>query len=78
MYSPTFNKIYVGFTSDIQIRFKSHNKLETKGYTVKFRPWITLFTEEFPSKKEVMTREKELKSSMTQLWPFFMPFILKL
>ncbi len=63
LYYPTFNKIYVGYTSNLESRFKSHNELSTKGYTVKFRPWIILFSEEFLSKKEAMNREKELKSS---------------
>ena len=62
LYSPQFEKIYIGFTSDIEARFKSHNELATKGWTVKFRPWIILHTESFANKAEAMKREKQLKS----------------
>jgi putative endonuclease len=41
----------------------SHNEKGTKGWTVKYRPWKLVFTEEFETKGEAMEREKELKSS---------------
>ena len=63
LYSPSFDKIYIGITSDLDDRFKSHNDLATKGFTVKFRPWIILYTEEYPTKSEALKREKQLKSS---------------
>ena len=63
LYSHEFDKIYVGYTSNLDARLKSHNELSTKGYTVKFRPWVIAFTEEFDSKSEAMKREKQLKSS---------------
>ena len=62
LYSREFEKIYIGFTSDLETRFKSHNELGTKGWTIKYRPWIILYQEEFDSKSEAMKREKELKS----------------
>ena len=61
LYSSKFNKTYVGFTSNLKERFKSHNELGTKGYTVKFRPWTIAFTEEYETKPEAMKREKALK-----------------
>ena len=62
LYSREFEKIYIGFTSDIELRFKSHNELATKGWTIRYRPWIILYTEEFITKAEAMKREKQLKS----------------
>jgi putative endonuclease len=62
LYSREFEKIYIGFTSDLETRFKSHNELGTKGWTIKYRPWIILYQEEFDSKSEAMKRERELKS----------------
>ncbi|MBV8389836.1 MAG: GIY-YIG nuclease family protein, partial [Mucilaginibacter sp.] len=47
LYSQKFNKIYIGYTSDLAHRFLSHNQLATKGYTIKFRPWVIAHTEEF-------------------------------
>ncbi|HEY1009706.1 MAG: GIY-YIG nuclease family protein [Daejeonella sp.] len=63
LYSARHNKIYIGFTSDLQNRFKSHNELGTKGWTIKFRPWELVLTEEFQTKAEAMKREKNLKGA---------------
>jgi len=63
LYSPSYNKIYVGFTSDLENRLRSHNIFASKGWTIKFRPWEILFTESFETKTEAMKREKQLKSA---------------
>ncbi|WP_346425749.1 GIY-YIG nuclease family protein [Flavobacterium sp. KMS] len=64
LYSEKFNKNYTGYTSNLIERFKSHNFLETKGYTLKFRPWEVIHVEFFSSKSEAMKREKYLKSGI--------------
>ena len=63
LYSTKFNKIYIGYTSNLHERLKSHNELGTKGYTLKYRPWTIIHTEIFDDKSMAMKREKELKSS---------------
>lgn len=63
LYSPKYKKIYIGYTSNLRERFKSHNVLATKGWTVKFRPWELVFTEEFQTKSEALKREKNLKGA---------------
>ncbi|WP_242410290.1 GIY-YIG nuclease family protein [Flavobacterium sp. Root901] len=50
LYSQKFKKTYTGFTSNLIERFKSHNFLETNGYTIKFRPWEVIYVESFSSK----------------------------
>jgi putative endonuclease len=62
LYSPSFRKTYVGYTASLKDRLESHNKLATKGYTVKFRPWVVLLTEAYETKTQAMKRERELKS----------------
>ena len=62
LYSEKYNKIYVGYTSSLEERVKSHNIFAKTGYTVKFRPWIVIYTECYDSKQEAMKREKELKT----------------
>ena len=57
LYSPKFNRIYIGLTSDLPNRFLSHNELATKGHTIKFRPWQIAYTEEFETKSEALKRE---------------------
>ncbi|MDQ8011651.1 MAG: GIY-YIG nuclease family protein [Flavobacterium nitrogenifigens] len=64
LYSEKFRKTYIGFTSNLIERFKSHNFLETKGYTPQFRPWIVLHIEFYNSKSEAMKREKYLKTGI--------------
>jgi putative endonuclease len=63
LYSVKFDKIYIGFTSDLDARVNSHNFLATKGFTVKYRPWAILYTEVHAAKAGAMKREKALKSA---------------
>src|SRR5688572_2461545 len=63
LYSARFNKIYIGYTTDLESRFISHNELGIKGWTIRFRPWEILHTENFESKSNAMKREKQLKSA---------------
>ena len=62
LHSSTYGKIYVGYTSNLLERFKSHNELSKKGYTKKYRPWLVVHVEMFEDKSEAMKREKGLKS----------------
>ena len=62
LFSKDYDKTYVGFTSNLIERFKSHNYLSKKGYTIKFRPWKVIYVEFFSTKSEALKREKHLKS----------------
>ena len=62
LFSEDYGKTYVGFTSNLIERFKSHNYLSKKGYTIKFRPWKVIYVEFFTTKSEALKREKLLKS----------------
>ena len=68
LYSPIFRKTYTGFTSDLEKRLASHNVLATKGYTIRYRPWDLLYTEEYATKAEALKREKELKQGNGRLF----------
>ncbi|QOR75789.1 MAG: GIY-YIG nuclease family protein [Thermoflavifilum sp.] len=63
LYSPLHHKIYIGYTANLQQRLLAHNMLAHKGWTKRFRPWIVLLTESFPSKQQARIREKQLKSA---------------
>ena len=63
LYSAKFDKIYIGYTSDIVNRLLSHNELATKGYTIRYRPWEIAYTETFETKTEAIKRENYLKST---------------
>ena len=75
LYSSKFEKTYVGFTSDLKARYKSHNELGVKGWTIKYRPWVIVHTEEFESKKDAAAREKWFKSGVGR--EFILKEILK-
>src|SRR5690554_4555706 len=62
LYSNTYNKTYVGFTSDLSNRLIAHNHPKNKGWTKRYRPWEILFFEKFSTKHEAMIREKQLKT----------------
>jgi putative endonuclease len=64
LYSKEHKKSYVGFTSDLISRFKSHNELSTKGYTVRFRPWEVIYLEFYTEKKAAMLRESFFKTGV--------------
>jgi putative endonuclease len=63
LYSKDFQKIYIGYTSDLGKRMLAHNELATKGWTLRFRPWSIVHTETFPTKHEALRREKQLKGA---------------
>jgi len=63
LYSEKYDKIYIGYTSNIEQRLLAHNQLETKGFTLKYRPWKLVYSEIFSEKGEAMRREKQLKTA---------------
>ena len=63
IYSEKFDKIYIGFTSNLKFRLEQHNHPQNKGYTKRFQPWKIIYYEEFQSKSEAKTRENQLKSA---------------
>ena len=68
LHSVQSNKIYIGFTSNLEQRLLSHNELSNKGWTIRFRPWKLIHSEIFETKSDAMKREKELKSSRGRNW----------
>ena len=62
LHAPAHDKIYIGYTADLESRLLSHNELGTKGYTLRYRPWVLVHKEEFDSKAGAMKREKALKT----------------
>ena len=77
LYSRQYNKIYIGYSSDFQTRFKYHNELAKKGWTIRYRPWVVAHTEEFSNKQQAMKREKQLKSAAGRryIWNELIPKI---
>ncbi len=55
------NRIYVGFTNNLENRIKEHNQGKTKS-TKGFRPWSLIYFETRETRTEARGREKYLKS----------------
>ena len=67
LHSGKHDKIYIGYTSSLDQRLRSHNELG-KGWTRRYRPWRVIYTEEFETKAEAMVREKALKGGQGRAW----------
>ena len=52
--------LYIGYTSDLRKRFKEHNLGLSKS-TKSRRPFVIAYYEAYASKKDALTREKNLK-----------------
>jgi putative endonuclease len=63
LYSIEYDKIYIGFTANPEARLKHHNHPQNRGWTSRYRPWDMKYREEFCTKQEAMSREKQLKSA---------------
>ncbi|MDD5529550.1 MAG: GIY-YIG nuclease family protein [bacterium] len=64
-------KIYIGETSDLNNRIKQHNDPEcwfTEFTKKNAGPWRLVYKEEYPTRKDAMRREKELKSGQGREW----------
>lgn len=68
LWSKKHEKKYVGMSSNLVARFRSHNERGTKGWAKRFRPWKVVFIRFFKTKAEALTFEKFLKSGKGREW----------
>ena len=62
LYSISSGKTYVGFTNNVERRLQEHNVTESTGFTLRYRPWTIIHTEQFETKQLAMAREKFFKT----------------
>jgi putative endonuclease len=61
LYSPSSEKFYIGYTSELpEDRLKKHLSNHT-GYTARYKDWIISYSEKFTNKEEAIKREREIK-----------------
>jgi putative endonuclease len=61
LFSRTAHKFYIGHTTQhVEERLRKHNS-DHDGFTGKFKDWVIMHTEEFPSKTLAYAREREVK-----------------
>ena len=68
LYSPLYDKIYIGESSDLGVRFIYHNQGPKKGWTSRYRPWVLVYMEECANRFAALKREKQLKSAAGRRW----------
>ena len=61
LYSERFNRLYIGYSSDLKKRFLQHNQGKSKA-TKPFRPYQLIFYEAFTEESDAKAREVYLKS----------------
>ena len=61
LHSPTKDKFYIGFTSDLEDRITRHNQ-KSKGFTGNTNDWKIMYSESYSTKFEALAREKQIKS----------------
>ena len=61
LHSSTKNKFHIGFSSDLEERIIRHNQ-KSKGFTGNTNDWKVVYTEEYSTKTEAVSREKQIKS----------------
>ncbi len=61
LYSPQFDRIYIGQTDNIGNRLERHNSGKVKS-TKAYILWELVHNEKFATRSEAMKREKEVKS----------------
>jgi predicted GIY-YIG superfamily endonuclease len=55
------NSLYVGETSNLQTRERHHNEGRGGSYTAKRRPVHIVYAEQYRSREEALTRERQIK-----------------
>ncbi|MBK8774429.1 MAG: GIY-YIG nuclease family protein [Chitinophagaceae bacterium] len=61
LYSKAINKFYIGFTGE-EVHFRLAKHLaHHKGFTAKTNDWKIVHTENFETKLQAQTREKQIK-----------------
>ena len=55
------DSIYVGHTENVEIRLSAHRSQAYSGYTAKRLPVTLIFSEQFGSRDEAFTAERQIK-----------------
>lgn len=61
LYSETYNKYYIGETSNLPNRLEYHNYLSDVSFTSKYRPWSVFWTIQVDNRSTGMRIEAYLK-----------------
>jgi len=54
-------RYYIGSTDNIEKRIQQHNSPHYKGWTNRFSNWKLVYSESYSTRKEALTRERQIK-----------------
>ncbi len=60
LYSVSRQKFYIGYTTNLVNRIIKHNS-KHKAFTDGIKDWEIVFTDQFETKEEAISREKQIK-----------------
>ena len=66
LFSEKHEKIYIGYTSNLLQRFKSHQLLG-KDRTARYRPWCVIYCEYFSEKSDAKKKRKSIKATQKKI-----------
>lgn len=67
LFSKEFNKFYVGLTTNLTERLRTHNAGKVTS-TKAYKPWMMIYNESYPTLEAARNREKYLKSAAGRRW----------
>ena len=53
-------RYYVGSTENVECRIQQHNSKQFKSWTSRYNQWELIYSEQFSTRKEALTREKQI------------------
>ena len=61
LYSKSYNRYYIGYTNNIEIRLKQHSD-GRNSWANRYKPWVVVCQNKHQTRAEAMKEEKYLKS----------------
>lgn len=69
LYNKTASKLYIGQTSNMDLRLRQHNSKRGNHFTARFEGvWELIYSESAADRSEALAREKQLKTSRGRLY----------
>ena len=68
LYSPSFDKYYIGQTPDLETRLLFHNELSKNSYTSRYRPWELVRSIAASSRSAAIQLEKYIKGRKSRAY----------
>jgi len=65
IYSPSLDKYYVGYTTDLEKRLSDHNA-GISDFTSQQVDWQLKYSEKFPTRSDAIKREREIKKKKSR------------